>query len=109
MSINNSQRAGWPSELTASMTGANVLIGTLIHNPVLMIFDNQGTSSVTLSVNDSTGATVWRTFTAGEALTLDLRSQHGIASNFTADIGTSFYGKGASGTFSISYIYAMNM
>lgn len=108
MSINNSQRAGWPSELAATMTGSTVLIGTLIENPVLMVFDNQGTASVAISVNDDTGGTVWRTFPGGEALTLDLRNQHGLASNFTADIGTSFYGTGASGTFSISYIYALS-
>jgi hypothetical protein len=106
MVVNNSERAGWPVELAATMTGSVVKIGTLTANPVLLIFDNQGTVSVAISVNDSSGSTVWRTFPAGEALILDLRNQHGIASNFSADIGTTFYGNGASGTFSISYIYA---
>lgn len=108
MAINNSQRAGWPVELAATMTGSAVSIGKLLFNPVAMIFDNQGTVPVAISVNDSTGGTVWRTFTAGEALVLDFRNQHGAAPNFTADIGTTFYGNGASGVFSISYIYALN-
>lgn len=108
MSVNNSERAGWPTELSAAMTGSIVEIGTLTSNPVLLIFDNQGTDSVAISVNDSTGDTVWRTFPAGEAVILDLRNQQGIASNFTSDIGTTFYGNGVSGTFSISYIYALN-
>lgn len=109
MSINNSQRAGFPAELSAVMTGSALLIGKLLFNPVLIIFDNQGSASVAISVNDSTGGTVWRTFPAGEALVLDLRNQHGAAPNFTFDVGTSFYGNGASGTFSISYIYAKEL
>lgn len=109
MSINNSQRAGFPSELSAVMTGSAVLIGTLTFNPVIVIFDNQGSASVAISINDSTGSTVWRTFTAGEALVLDLRTQHGLAPNFTFDIGTTFHGNGASGTFSISYVYAKEL
>lgn len=108
MAINNSQRAGWPTELSAVMTGSVVLIGTLTQNPVLIIFDNQGTASVAISVNDSTGGTVWRTFPSGEALVMDLRDKAHLAANFSADMGTTFYGNGASGTFSISYIYAQN-
>lgn len=106
MAINNSQRAGFPSELSASMTGSWVKIGTLVQNPVMIIFDNQGTVSIAISIDG--GVTTWRTFPAGEALTLDLRSQHGIAPNYTMDIGTTFYGNGASGLFSVSYLYAQN-
>jgi|SRR5215469_15625340 len=109
MAINNSQRAGFPTELAAVMTGSVVKIGTLTQSPVQIIFDNQGSASVAISVNDSTGATVWRTFPAGEALVLDMRGNHGIAPNFTMDVGTTFFGNGASGTFSISYLYAVNM
>lgn len=108
MAINNSQRAGWPVELAATMTGSVVSIGRLLFNPVLLIFDNQGTVATAISVNDPSGSTVWRTFTAGEVLIMDLRNQHAAAPNFTSDIGTTFYGNGASGTFSISYIYALN-
>lgn len=104
---NNSQRCGWPNELSAAMTGSAVLIGTLLFNPVMMIFDNQSTTAVSISVNDSSGTNVWKTFSAGEALTIDMRSNHGIAANFTADKGTNFYGNGAAnGNFKISYIYA---
>lgn len=107
MSINNSSRGGFPAELAATMTGSPVTIGTLVENPVVIIFDNQGTDSVAISVNG--GTTTWRTFPAGEALVLDLRVQHGLASNFTFDKGTIFTGTGASGTFSISYIYALDL
>lgn len=109
MSINNSQRALFPAELLATMTGSAVLIGTLLYNPVLIIFDNQGTVPVAISVNDSTGGTVWRTFPAGEAVILDLRDKAHLASNFTIDLGTSFYGNGASGNFSISYVAARDI
>lgn len=108
MTINLSQTVGWPTELASGMTtSATVLIGTLKFNPVLIIFDNQGTHSIAVSVNDSSGATVWRTFPAGEALVLDLRNQHAQAPNFTIRLGDTFYGTGTTGdTFSISYIYA---
>lgn len=106
MSVNNSQRAAFPAELSASMTGSWVKIGTLLYNPVMIIFDNQGTVSTSISIDG--GITTWKTFPAGEALVLDLRAAHGIAPNFTFDVGTTFYGNGASGTFSISYIYALN-
>ncbi len=101
---NISQRAGFPNELSAVMTGSQVKIGTLTHAPAILIFDNQGTVNVAIGID---GVNTWRTFTAGETLILDLRCQQGKAANFTVDIGTSFYGNGASGTFSISYIYAL--
>lgn len=106
MSINISQRAGFPSELSAVMNGTWVSIGTLTNSPVMIIFDNQSTVAIAISVDG--GTTTWRTFPAGEAITLDLRANHGIAPNFAIDKGTAFHGNGASGTFSISYIYAVN-
>ncbi len=104
MSINISQRAGFPAELTGVMTGSSVVIGTLLFNPTIIIFDNQGTVPVAISIDG--GTTTWKTFTAGEALVLDLRAAHAYAPNYTFDTGTTFSGNGASGTFSISYIYA---
>ena len=95
MAINNSQRAGFGTEFLVTMTGSTVLIGTLTQSPVHIIFDNQGTASVAIYVNQT--STVWRTFPAGEAVLLDMRGNHGIAPNFTADVGTTFYGNGASG------------
>jgi len=106
MAINNSQRGAFPAELTATVSNLGVVIGTLKFNPVLIIFDNQGTVPVAISVDG--GTTTWRTFPGGEALVLDLRDKIGLAANFTFDVGTTFTGTGASGTFSISYIYALN-
>ena len=103
-SPNNSQYAQCAAELTTSMIGSWKTIGTLLQPPVQIIFDNQGTVSVAISTDG--GATTWRTFPAGEALVLDMRGNHGIASNFAFPIGTVFSGNGASGTFSISYTYA---
>lgn len=109
MAINNSQVCLFGTELSATMTGAAVLIGILPQNPVTLIFDNQGTSSVAIYVNGTGAAQLWRTFPAGEALVLDLRDKAHAAPNFTPSIGTTFYGVGASGVFSISYNYAQNM
>lgn len=107
MGVNLSQRAIAAPELIETMVGSWVEIGELIANPVIIIFDNQGTVAVEISVDG--GNTTWKTFTAGEALVLDMRAAHGIAPNFTFDVGTTFYGNGASGDFSISYIYAKNV
>jgi len=105
MSNNNSQRAVPAAELITAMTGVNTLIGTLSESPVIIIFDNQSTSSVVISI----GLVSWKTFTAGEALVLDMRAAHGMAPNYTFDVGTSFFGNGAAtGSFSISYLYAKN-
>lgn len=109
MGINNSQNCEFGTELAAVMTGSTVLIGTLPVSPVAMIFDNQGAVSVAIYVNGTAAPNLWRTFPGGEALVLDLRSQHGIAPNFCPSVGTTFFGNGASGTFSISYVYAQNM
>ena len=109
MGINNSQICLFGTELSAVMTGSAVLIGTLPVSPVVLIFDNQGAASVAIYVNGTAAANLWRTFPAGEALILDLRSQSGVAPNFAPSVGTTFYGVGASGTFSISYVYAQNM
>jgi hypothetical protein len=83
-------------ELAASMTGSWVTIGTLLQTPVKIIFDNQGSASTAISTDG--GTTTWRTFPGGEAILLD------------NDIdafpkGTTFSGNGASGVFSISYLY----
>jgi len=105
MAINNSQVALPAPELITAMTGSNTLIGTLLFNPTIIILDNQSTTSVVLSIND----VQWKTFTGGEALVLDMRGNHGIAPNYTFQVGDSFFGNGAAnGSFSISYLYAKN-
>lgn len=105
MSTNNSEKGAFAAELSATMTGSFVSIGTLLHPPVHLIFDNQSTVAVAISVDG--GTTTWRTFPSGEAIMLDLRANHGLAANFSFAIGTVFSGNGASGTFSISYTYAI--
>jgi hypothetical protein len=80
------------------MTGSQVLIGTLIANPCKIIFDNQGSASVAITTSLLGTANTWRTFVAGEGLVLDNDLE-------AFPEGTSFYGTGASGTFSISYTY----
>lgn len=103
--VNNSIVALAAPELLKAMTGSFVAIGTLLYNPTIIIFDNQSTSSVAISLDG--GATTWKTFPAGEALILDLRAAHGIASNYSFRIGTVFSGNGtATGNFSIAYTYA---
>ena len=105
MPINTSQRAVPATELITAMTGSNTLIGVLSESPVIIIFDNQSTSSVVISINSVS----WKTFSAGEALVLDMRGNHGNAPNFTFDQGTAFFGNGAAtGSFSIAYLYAKN-
>jgi hypothetical protein len=106
MSVNNSQRAKTAEELIATMTGSFILIGTLEFNPDIIIFDNLGSDSIEISTDG--GTTTWKTFPAGEALVLDLRSAQGKAPYYSFDVGTSFYGNGASGDFSIAYIYSKN-
>lgn len=106
MSIFNSMNSQMGVELTAVMTGSAVLIGTLINNPDIIIFDNQGSASVAISPD---GVNNWRTFPAGEALVLDMRAAQGKAPYYSFPIGTSFFGNGASGTFSISYIYTKEL
>jgi len=106
MAINNSQNCATAPELAVAMTGVFILIGVLLYNPVIIIFDNQGTAPVEISTDG--GLTTWRTFPAGEAIVLDLRAAHALAPNFTFPQGTAFSGNGASGTFSISYVYAVN-
>ncbi len=101
---NISQRAKFAAELGSTPSGAFSLLGTLLFNPVVIIFDNIGLSTAQISVDG--GVTVWKTFPAGEALTLDMRANHGIAANYTFPIGTSFWTNGATADFKISYIYA---
>jgi hypothetical protein len=109
MAINNSQNALFGTELSATMSGSAVLIGSMPVTGAILIFDNQGTEPVGIYVNGTVAANLWRTFPAGEALTLDLRAAQGKAPNFGNAVNTTFYGLGASGTFSISYVYAQDM
>lgn len=87
-------------ELIETMTGSDILIGTLLQSPVKLIMDNQSTVPVVLSISFDGGSTLiqWHTFPAGEAIILD-------DDLYSFPKGTQFYGNGASGDFSISYTY----
>ena len=105
MSVDNSAVAIPGTELIATMTGSPVLIGTLPQIPAIIIFDNLSSVPVVITIGDIQ----WKTFAAGSALVLDLRAAHGNARNFAFPAGSSIYGNGASGDFSVSYIYAKDM
>jgi len=107
---NVSQRMGWDTERAIASTTFNGTfqnIGTAISvNPVTIIFDNQTDVAVPISVD---GTNIWKTFSAGQSLVLDCRANHGIASNWTPDIGTQFSTNaavGTTGSFRISINYA---
>lgn len=107
---NISQRVGFDVERSLAATSFNgtfQYIGTgITENPVLIIFDNQTDVDVPISVD---GVNIWKTFEAGEALIMDLRANHGIAANYTIDLGTRFSTNaavGTSGSFRISINYA---
>jgi hypothetical protein len=103
---NFSQRAAPEEERTATLplVGATNLGGPLQQNPVIAIFDNQSTVPVAVSFS----GILWKTFSAGEALVLDMRGNDGKADNFTFDIGTQFQttSTGGTGTFRLSILYA---
>lgn len=107
---NLSQRVGFGVEkarAATTFTGSFLNIGTgLDYAPVVIVFDNQTDVAVPISVN---GADIWKTFSVGEAFVLDLRANHGIASNYAIDVGTQFSTNasvGTTGSFRISYVYA---
>lgn len=107
---NVSQIVGFDIERSLAATSFNgsfQFIGSaLSENPVLIILDNQSDVAVPISVD---GVNIWKTFSAGEAIILDLRANHGIAANYTIPIGTRFSTNAAVGTdgsFRISTNYA---
>ena len=111
-SINISQNAGFPTELSASLTGSYVQVGVLTAPPVIIVFRNMSSATTTLGIGPkASGGTptipTWYTYAANEVLKLDLRTNHGIAPNFTIAGGTAFWADGASGTFAISYLTAV--
>jgi hypothetical protein len=96
---NNSVQVQLPApELLVAMTGSQVTVGQLIANPCKIIFDNQGTVPIALTMSSLGTSQTWHTFPGGEALVLDNDLEC-----FPA--GTIFYATGASGNFSISYTY----
>lgn len=98
---NNSVQLQLPApELSVAMTGSQVAVGSLIANPCKIMFDNQSTAAVALTMSSLGTGQTWHTFPAGEALILDNDLE-------AFPLGTTFYATGtaASGNFSISYTY----
>lgn len=99
-------KAGQQLQLSGgSFTGSYVAIGTLLHEPVIMTFQNDSNQTVTISDD---GTTDWKPFIPGERMVLDLTANHGIANKRAFPNGTKFYANAAMGTgsFTISYLYA---
>ena len=104
---NNNIRVGFDTERSraGAFSGSFQTLGsTLTQNPAIMIFDNQTTVDVEVSVD---GTNTWKTFDAGSAMVLDLRANNGLAANYSVDIGTQFYvrGTGGTGSFYLSILY----
>lgn len=106
---NNRIRADFEEErelAAISFDGTLKNIGGYLDNiPVIVVFDNQSDVSVPLYVN----SVKWKTFKAGQALVLDLRSNSGMAGSFGIDVGTQFKtdaSAGTTGSFLISIINA---
>lgn len=91
--------------VTGPFTGIAQNLGTpLTSAAVLIIMDNQSSVAVQVVVNGN----VWKTFSAGEALVLDLRGNAAHAATFAADANTQFQviGTAGAGIFSLSVLYA---
>lgn len=98
---NNSVQLQLPAEeLLQAMTGSQVTMGTLISNPCKIMFDNQSSAPVGLTMSSLGTSKTWHTFPAGEAIILDNDLE-------AFPVGTTFYATGtaATGNFSISYTY----
>ena len=91
--------------VTGPFTGIAQNLGTpLTAAAVLIIMDNQSSVAVQVVVNGN----VWKTFSAGEALVLDLRGNAAHAPTFAADANTQFQviGTAGAGSFFLSVLYA---
>lgn len=103
------QNARFAAQLTYnSATGTSAFLpfsAVLTQNPAIIIFDNQ--SSVPVTISDD-GTTAGKTFSAGEALVLDLRANGPQAKELTWRLSTQFYASSTAGAgnFYISIVYA---
>lgn len=93
--------------VAGAFTGSAQSLGAVLtQNPVIIIFDNQSTVPVAVSIDG--GVTTWKTFSAGQALVLDLRANHGQVAIYSFPIGTQFSvtASGGTGSFRLSITYA---
>lgn len=91
--------------VSGAFTGSPQNLGiALTSAAVLLLFDNQSTVAVQVVVNGN----VWKTFSAGEGLVLDLRANAAHASTFAVDANTQFQiiATGGTGLFSLAVLYA---
>lgn len=91
--------------VAAPFTGLTQNLGTVLSYPaVIAIFDNQSDVDVSVSIN----GVIWKTFSAGEALVLDLRANHGNAPTLVIPANSQFTitGTAGAGSFRLSIIYA---
>lgn len=100
-------RVGFDTErtVTGPFTGIVQNLGSVLAFAALIaVFDNQSTVSVQVVYNGN----VWKTFSAGEALVLDLRANAAHAPTFAVDANSQFQviGTGGTGIFSLAIIYA---
>ncbi len=103
-------RARFAEELTYDTSGGTpayqAFSDVLQENPAMIIFDNQSDVAVTISDD---GTTNGKTFVAGEALVLDLRTNRELtADDMSWRKGTQFFARSVvgSGFFRISYVYS---
>lgn len=101
-------RVGFDVErsLAGPFSGVAQTIGSaLTKNPVIIVFDNQSTVSIALSVD---GTNTFKTLVSGEAFVLDLRTNSGTTRTYTIDLGTQFFatGTGGTGNMTIASFYA---
>jgi hypothetical protein len=91
--------------ISGAFTGVSQNLGTaLSENPIIAIFDNQSTVPVVVYIN----GIQWKTFAAGSALVLDMRSNHGEAATYTFALGDQFsiIATGGTGLFSLAILIA---
>lgn len=83
---------------------AQNLGGVLTENPIIVILDNQSTVSVGLYMN----GVLFKTFSASEALVLDMRANNGLAATYTFPLNAQFsvIATGGAGSFYMSVLYA---
>lgn len=96
---------GVERKVTAPFSGSFQAVGSALADPaVIVIFDNQSTVAVEVSLD---GVNTWKTFAASSAAVLDVRTNHGKSWQFAVPVGTQFYVKGSAGTgfFSIATNY----
>ena len=111
--------AAWGVQITYDSSTGNstfqAFTAALTQNPAIMIFDNQSTVPITITDDKTLSGSAFvagnagKTFAAGEALVLNLRTNKELrADDLTWRIGTQFFADSAAGVgnFVISLVVA---